>query len=80
MRVPDQALRALVNKRYQGYLLKDASVRSLDLISTSVTYDDEDNNYWIHAKLGEKDGKRQAVVWIGDKKNRGGEKIQFFLQ
>lgn len=72
-------LRGLVNKRYQGFLLKDAEVHSLDLINTSVTSEDEDDNYWIRAKLGEKDGKRQAAVWIGDKSNKKGEKIQFLI-
>ena len=76
---PYQHLRELVNKRYQGWLLQSAEVKSLDLLSTSVTANDEDENFWIRAKLGEKDGKRQAVVWIGDKRSKGGEKTQLLI-
>lgn len=74
-----QDLRELVNKRYHGWLLRSAEVKSLDLLSTSVTDKNEDDNFWIRAKLGEKDGKRQAVVWIGDKRNKSGEKIQLLI-
>lgn len=74
-----QELRELVNKRYEGWLLAPAVVKSLDLLSTSVTSEDEDDNFWIRAKLGEKDGKRQAVVWIGDKRNSSGEKTQLLI-
>ena len=72
-------MKSLVNKRLKGFLLKDAKTKSLDLLATSVTSEDEDENYWIRAKLGEKDGKRQAIIWIGDKKSKEGQKIQFFI-
>ena len=74
-----EELRQLVNKRYHGWLLSSAEVKSLDLLATSVTDNNEDDNFWIRAKLGEKDGKRQAVVWIGDKRNKSGEKIQLLI-
>lgn len=77
--MPYQELREIVNKRYHGWLLRSAEVKSLDLLSTSVTDKNEDENFWIRAKLGEKDGKRQAVVWIGDKRNKSGEKIQLMI-
>ena len=43
-------------------------VLSLDLPSTNVkSEDDEDSNYWLQAKIGQKDGKKVAVVYFGEK-------------
>ena len=77
--MPYQAKRELVNRKYEGWLLMSAQVKSLDLLATSVISEDQDDNFWIRAKLGEKDGKRQAVVWIGDRRNKSGEKIQIMI-
>lgn len=54
-------------KKYLGYLLKDATIYSLDLHPTKVVDEDEDDNYWVQARISEKGGKRMAIVYFGEK-------------
>lgn len=75
---PYEALRGDVNKKYGGSKFWDAQVTNLDLLPTSVSAREEDPNYWVQVKLGQKDGKRMAVVYIGDKTDEG-EKAQLFV-
>jgi len=59
-------------KRKVSLLLKSNYRASLDKISleeplTSVKVRDEDDKYFISAKIGQKDGKRVGVVYFGEK-------------
>ncbi len=72
-------IRTEVNKKYQASKNWDAEVTNLDLLPTKVTDEDKDDNFKIIAKLGQKDGKRTAVVYILDREEKLGEKSQFFI-
>ncbi len=74
-----EQLRSEVELKYQGSKLWDAETINLDLLPTKIAARDEDENYWIEAKLGQKDGKRTAVILIGERKNSSGDKAQFFV-
>lgn len=62
-------IRNLVYKKYHGFRTLDSDIYSLDLLPTKIVGEDEDENYWIRAKLGEKNGKRMAVIYFGEKMN-----------
>lgn len=74
-----EQLRAEVELKYQGSKTWDAETINLDLVPTKVTARNEDENFWVEVKLAQKDGKRMAVVYIGEKGNNMGEKAQFFI-
>lgn len=74
-----ESLREEVNLKYQASKNWDAEIINLDLLPTKVTSEDKDENYKIVAKLGQKDGKRTAVVYILDRQENVGEKVQFFI-
>lgn len=74
-----EQLRTEVELKYQGSKLWNAEIVNLDLLPTKIAARDEDENYWIESKLGQKDGKRTAVVFIGEKSSTSGEKAQFFI-
>lgn len=47
---------------------QDIPILSFDLTPTKVIDgDNEDKNYWVQAKIIQKEGKRMAVVYIGEK-------------
>lgn len=56
-----------VQKKWHASKLQKRTIISLDLLPTHIKDQDEDDNFWIEAKLGEKDGKRAAVVYFGEK-------------
>lgn len=56
-----------VERKWQGYKLRNHPVHSLDLPPTKVGDMAEDENYWIKARIGEKNGKKMAVVYFGEK-------------
>lgn len=74
-----EQLRGEVELKYQGSKLWDAEIINLDLLPTKIAARDEDENYWIESKLGQKDGKRTAVIFIGEKNSKIGEKAQLFI-
>jgi len=76
---PYEALRGEVDLKYQASKNWGAEIINLDLLPTKVTSEDKDDNYKIIAKLGQKDGKRTAVVYILDRNEHKGEKAQFFI-
>lgn len=76
---PYEALRAEVDLKYQASKNWDAEVINLDLLPTKVSSEDKDENYKIIAKLGQKNGKRTAIVYIVDRQEHKGEKAQFFI-
>ncbi len=55
------------NRMWEGYEKLDWDVYSLDLPPTKVVGEDEDENYWVKAKISEQGGKRMAVVYFGEK-------------
>lgn len=55
------------SRKWEGFKLKDREVYSLDLAPTHVVAKDEDDNFRIEARIGEKNGKRMAVVYFGEK-------------
>ncbi len=71
-------LRALVDLKFQGSKTWNAQVTNLDLLPTAVSAREEDENYWVQVKLGQKDGKRMAVVYIGEK-SADGKKAQLYV-
>lgn len=78
--VPD--IRQMAHAMYEGKTREDYRVTSLDLPPHAVKSEDEDENYWIEARLGQKDGKKMALVYFGEKKRKSQSKkdyIQFFL-
>ncbi len=60
-------IRKDVEKAWHGYLTLDYTIHSLDLPPTKVIDEAEDDNYWVQARLGEKNGKRMAVIYFGEK-------------
>src|SRR3990172_1815927 len=52
-----QAVRTLAYKAYHAKLKEGFQVMALDLPPTLVKSDDENDSYWIEARLGQKDGK-----------------------
>lgn len=58
----------LVRRKWEGYQTRDFKVISLDLPPTKVVDEDnQDDHYWVQARISEKDGKRMAVVYFGEK-------------
>ncbi len=61
-------LKSDVDKIFQGNLRSDWEVVSLDLPPTVAWNEDKsDGQYWVKAKIGQKDGKKQVVVFVGEK-------------
>jgi len=57
-----------VRSAWEGFLTLHQPVYSLDLPPTKVRDEDrEDENYWVQARIVEKDGKRMAVVYFGER-------------
>ena len=57
-----------VRSSWEGFLTLHHPVYSLDLPPTKVRDEDkEDENYWVQARIVEKDGKRMAVVYFGER-------------
>lgn len=75
-------LRGLAHLVYEGKLREGFDVISLDLPPSVVESRDENENFWVEARLGQKDGKLMAVIYFGDKKRgKDGKKAysQVFL-
>lgn len=57
-----------VRASWEGFLTLHQPVHSLDLPPTKVRDEDrEDENYWVQARIVEKDGKKMAVVYFGER-------------
>jgi hypothetical protein len=56
-----------VQRRFEGWLTLDYPIESLDPPPTAVSAKGEDDNYWVKIRLTERQGKRMAVVYIGEK-------------
>ncbi len=72
-----------VDRSWRGHQTLDQKVYSLDLAPTKVIDEDrEDENYWVQAKISEKNGKRMAVVYFGERikgKQEKSDYAQVFL-
>lgn len=66
-------------KMWEGHKTLDWAVYSLELPPTKISAGDEDENYWVQAKLTEKAGKRVAVIYFGEK-IRGEQKKTDYAQ
>jgi len=68
---------------WEGYQTLQLPIYSLDLPPTKVIDEDkEDENYWVQARISEKDGKRMAVVYFGERvkdKQTKEDYVQIFL-
>jgi hypothetical protein len=56
-----------VARQYTAFKRSTIPKESLDETPTAVKVRDQDEKYFIAAKIGEKDGKRVGVVYFGDK-------------
>lgn len=56
-----------VARQYVAFKRSSIPKESLDEPPTAVKVRDQDEKYFIAAKIGEKDGKRVGVVYFGDK-------------
>lgn len=56
-----------VQDSWEGYKTFGQPVHSLDLPPTKVVDGAEDANYWVQARISEKQGKRQAVIYFGER-------------
>lgn len=57
-----------VQRKWEGHQTLDYKIYSLDLPPTRVVDEDnEDDNYWVQARISEKEGKRMAVIYFGEK-------------
>ena len=72
-----------VQSMWEGYQTLNMPIYSLDLPPTKVVDEDkEDENYWVQARISEKDGKRMAVVYFGERvkgKQAKEDYVQIFL-
>lgn len=67
-----------VRLKWEGHRTLDYKIYSLDLPPTSVKdNDNEDERYWVQAKIGEKNGKRMAVVYFGERVSGAQEKTDY---
>lgn len=73
-----QELKILAHKMYQARLDSEYETISLDSPLQPIKSRDEDDEHWIEAKLGHSNnGRKMAIVYIGDKKRT--EKVQAFI-
>jgi len=57
-----------VQRKWEGHQTLGYEIYSLDLPPTKVLDEDnEDSNYWVQARISEKEGKRMAVIYFGEK-------------
>ena len=68
-------MRQLAYKAYHAKLKEGWIVESLDLPPGIIESRNENEDFWIEARLGQKDGKLMAVIYFGDKKPT----LKFFL-
>lgn len=76
--LPPQQFRELVHKAYQAFLDNELETISLDDPIQPIKARGEDDSYWVETKLGHSNnGRKIAVVYIGDKKRN--IKVQNFI-
>ena len=71
-----------VRDSWEGFQTFGQPVYSLDLPPTKVVDEAEDENYWVQARISEKQGKRMAVIYFGERikgKQEKNDYTQIFL-
>ena len=71
-----------VQDSWEGFQTFGQPVYSLDLPPTKVVDGSEDENYWVQARISEKQGKRMAVIYFGERikgKQEKDDYVQIFL-
>ncbi len=67
-----------VRDSWEGFQTLEHKVYSLDLPPTKVVDEDkEDENYWVQARISEKEGKRMAVIYFGERIKGKQEKTDY---
>lgn len=72
-------VRQLAYKAYHTKLKEGFLVETLDLPPGIVQSEAENEDFWVEARLGQKNGKLMAVIYFGDKK-RGAEGKKSYSQ
>lgn len=62
-----QEVRRRVNIMFEGHKRLGHKVYSLELPPTKVVDEAEDENYWVQARISEKNGNRMAVIYFGER-------------
>lgn len=60
----------LASRAYNAKLKEHWKVISLDLPPDVIKSKDENSDYWVEARIGQKNGKLMAVVYFGDKRRK----------
>lgn len=60
----------LASKAYNAKLKEGWSIVTLDLPPGIIKGQDENDDFWVEARLGQKDGKLMAVIYFGDKRRK----------
>lgn len=79
---PHSETKKEVQDSWEGFQTLGLPVYSLDLPPTKVVDGSEDENYWVQARISEKQGKRMAVIYFGERTEGKQEKtdyVQIFL-
>jgi len=66
-----------VRNSWEGFQTFGQPVYSLDLPPTKVIDGSEDENYWVQARISEKQGKRMAVIYFGERIKGKQEKTDY---
>lgn len=66
-KVPISLLSQRAQVAFQAKLRENFKVESLELPSDVIMHKDENDNYWVEARLGQKNGKLMAVIYMGEK-------------
>ncbi|MBU0978323.1 MAG: hypothetical protein ABIJ33_00925 [Patescibacteria group bacterium] len=74
-----QTLRESAHRVYEASQRQKINLISLDLPPTLVKADDENDDYWIEARLGQKQGKLQGLIYMG-RKVKGSQKKTDYVQ
>lgn len=74
-----QALRESAHRVYEARQRQKIPLISLDLPPTLVKADNENDDYWVEARLGQKQGKLQGLIYMG-KKIRGSQEKTDYAQ
>lgn len=69
----------VVTRLFEAKKRTDFPIVSLDLPVGRVSDRKEDENYWVEARLGQKDGKKTAMVLFGDKTMKEEGRSQLFI-
>lgn len=58
----------LASKAFNAKIKEGWKIETLDLPPGVVKSEDENDDYWVEARIGQKDGKKMAIVYFGEKK------------